>query len=325
MDLGTLAGAGKTVADLAKDKNITDTGSKLLGMLCPYLGLKKKAVDMYVKEIEESDLPPETKAFTILNTKKTFKKLKNQGKIAEIAVENAKEGTDFSEKSRVDEEWFDRFMDAAGSVSSEDMQLIWGKILAKEFEEPGTTPKSMIRILSEISPECARAFSKIASMKVLFVQMNKNQRIVNPNWIHVIPYNKNKNYMNQLGLNLPMINELETLGLIKFNDISEYNMTTESETEKIFAYLNGKTLLLKDYNKSEISIGDIVFTIAGNALDRITPSDNNEGYEEVFKGYMASKGFVFEDSREYILMVDGNRVRLINLNNLNNLNNINWK
>ena len=140
MNLGTLAGAGKIVADLAKDKNITDTGSKLLGMLCPYLGLKKKAVDMYVKEIEESNLPPETKVFTILNTKKTFKKLKNQGKIAEIAVENAKEGTDFSEKSRVDEEWFDRFMDAASYVSSDKMQEIWGRILAKEFEEPGTTP-----------------------------------------------------------------------------------------------------------------------------------------------------------------------------------------
>lgn len=320
MSLGSLANAGKAVADLAKDKNITDTGSKLFGMLYPYAGLKKKAVDMYVKEIEESDLPTETKIFTILNTKKTFKKLKNQGKIAEIAVENAKEGTDFSEESKVDEEWFDRFMDAAAHVSSDKMQEIWGRILAKEFEEPGTTPKSMIRILSEISPECAKAFSKIANMKVLLIEMNKNNKIANSTWVQIVPYNLNKDYMNKLGLHFGIMNELETLGLIKFNNLTEYKMSTESGTEKIFAYLKGRTLVLKDYNKSNIPIADVMLTEAGQALSKIIPSDNNVGYkdyEKIFKEYMKNKGFVFEDSLEYILMVDGNTARLLNLNNLN--------
>ena len=46
----------------------------------------------------------------VLNAKQTIKKLKNQSKIAEIAVANAPEGTDFSEHSGISEEWFDRFM-----------------------------------------------------------------------------------------------------------------------------------------------------------------------------------------------------------------------
>ncbi|MDE7251595.1 MAG: DUF2806 domain-containing protein [Acetatifactor sp.] len=48
--------------------------------------------------------------------------------MAEIAKEKAKEGTDFSEKSGVSEEWFDRFKESASFVSSEEMQLVWGKM-----------------------------------------------------------------------------------------------------------------------------------------------------------------------------------------------------
>lgn len=309
MDLGTLAGAGKTVADLAKDKNITDTGSKLFGMLYPYAGLKKKAVDMYVKEIEESDLPTETKIFTILNTKKTFKKLKNQGKIAEIAVENAKEGTDFSEESKVDEEWFDRFMDAAAHVSSEEMQEIWGRILAREFENPGATPKSMIRILSEISPECAEAFIKITNMKVLLVSF-KNQKMIESVWIYVIPFTHNNEYMVSLGLSFHVMNELESLGLIRFDNIAEYTFNKNSEAEKYLTYLNGKTLLLKDNNISNICTGNVMLTTAGMALRDIIPSIKIEGYEDIFKSYMASKCLIFEDTSKYKLTVQGKNVHL---------------
>ena len=75
-------------------------------MLFPYAGIEKKARDLYIEEIENSDLSTETKVTLILNAKKTLKKLKNQGNIAKIAKENAKEGTDFSEKSGVSGERF---------------------------------------------------------------------------------------------------------------------------------------------------------------------------------------------------------------------------
>ena len=39
----------------------------------------------------------------------------------------------------VNEEWLDRFMDSAKFVSQEEIQAIWGKILAKEFENQENT------------------------------------------------------------------------------------------------------------------------------------------------------------------------------------------
>lgn len=56
--------------------HIIDKGSDLLGLLFPYVGITKKAVDIYIENINKLDLPPDQKAFMVFNTKKTLKKIK---------------------------------------------------------------------------------------------------------------------------------------------------------------------------------------------------------------------------------------------------------
>lgn len=172
---------GETALELVKSENVQNKAADLLGMLFPYVGVKKKAVDLYIEEIENSDLSTDAKMISLLNARKTLKKLKNQKNIAEIAKENVKEGTDFSEKSGVSEEWFDRYMESASFVSSEQMQLVWGKILANEFEKPGCTPRNMTRILSEFTQTYAKAFRTLCSMRVLLVSVSEDEKIVGAN------------------------------------------------------------------------------------------------------------------------------------------------
>ncbi len=81
--------------DVANNVKIQDKAADLLSMVFPYLGLEKKAVDIYVKEIERSSLSPQAKAMAILNTKTTIRNIKSQMSIAEKAVQFAKEGTKF--------------------------------------------------------------------------------------------------------------------------------------------------------------------------------------------------------------------------------------
>ena len=68
--------AAKTAVDLVKNENVLNKSVGVMGMLFPFAGLKQKAVEMYVEDIEKSDLPADTKVFMVLNTKKTFKKIK---------------------------------------------------------------------------------------------------------------------------------------------------------------------------------------------------------------------------------------------------------
>lgn len=120
-----------TAADLAKSDNVQNKTASLLGMLFPYAGIEKRALDMYIADVEKSNMSSESKLIAILSAKKTIKKLKNQKSIADKAVSSAKEGTTFDSSSGVNLEWLERFMDSAGFVSEEQVQIMWGENFGK--------------------------------------------------------------------------------------------------------------------------------------------------------------------------------------------------
>ena len=301
---------GEKALELVENENVQNKAVDLLGMLFPYVGIKKKAVDLYIEEIENSDLPTDAKMISILNVKKTLKKLKNQKKIAEIARDNAKEGTDFSEASGVSEEWFDRFMESAGFVSSEEMQLVWGKILANEFEKPGCTPPNMTRILSEFTQTYAKAFRALCSMRVLLVSVSEEEKIVDVNWRNAIVFDQNEEYMRKMGLSFELLNELETLGVIKFDTIAGYASTNMKE-KKVLVYINGNVVETSSHQDDRFPIGNVLFTSAGEVLRKITDLYEVEGYEGAVKKYLKSNSVSVEEESSYNVLLSEDRIQVI--------------
>lgn len=299
----------KTAVDLVKTDNVLNKATDLMGMLFPYASIKQKAVEMYIEEIEKSDLPAETKVFMLLNIKKTFRQIKNQKAIADIAINNVKEGTDFTEKSGVSEEWLDRFMDSAGYVSSEEIQLIWGKILANEFDNPGSTPPNMIRILSEMTPTCAKVFRKLCSMRLLLVSVSEDERITEAHWKMAVPYNGNEEFMDELGISFKVMNELETLGVIKFDSIAGY-ITTGINEKKVLVCVGEKTMEIVEHERGNIPIGNVILTSAGETLIDITTIEEISGYDDAIKKYMCSNGVTFSDEKKYKVVRAGDFVSL---------------
>lgn len=307
MDLGEKI--GETALGLVNNENVQNKAVDLLGLLFPYMGIRKKAVDLYIKEIENSDLSTESKMILLLNARKELKKLKNQENIAEIANANAREGTDFSEKSGVSEEWFDRFMDSASFVSSQEMQLIWGKILANEFETPGCNPPNMIRILSEFTPACAKAFSILCSMRILIVSIDKDGEIESKDWQNVIAFNENKDYMRNVGLSFEVMNELETLGVIKFNTLGGYALAG-MENKNILVYVNGNVIEISLDSKGNLPIGNVIFTSAGEALSSITEPCTVEGYEETVQKLLKSNNVSVMDQSSYNVFIEEDEIKV---------------
>lgn len=300
---------GETALDLVKNENVQNKVADLFGMLFPYAGIKKKAVDMYIEEIENSDLSTEAKMISLLNAKKTLKKIKNQKNIAEIAKENAKEGTDFSEKSGVSEEWFDRFMESASYVSSEEMQLVWGKILANEFEQPGCTPRNMTRILSEFTQDYAKAFRTLCSMRVLLISVNGDEKIVSANRRNAVVFDQNEEYMRKIGLSFELLNELETLGVIKFDTVAGYAVTDMNE-KKVLVYINGNVIETSSHIDETFPIRNVLFTSAGEALSKITEPYTLEGYEDAVIKYLKSNNVTVETESLYNVVVFGERIHV---------------
>ena len=300
---------GEAALDLVKNEGILTKSADIMGMLFPYVGLTKRALDMYISDIENSNMSRESKLFAVLNAKKIIKQIKNQKEIAEIALNNVKEGTDFTSKSGVSEEWLERFMDSAGFVSSEDIQLIWGKILGKEFEKPGTTPPNMIRILSEMTTVYAQAFKKICSMQVIMFPINDKAQVSRVERKIMVPYRKNEKTMERIGLSFSIMNELETLGLIKFTLMGDY-ATTKIPEKKIIVYVDGESDTIIEHDNDTIMLGNVTLTMAGESLYDITPLEKIEGYAEMVKQYMLDNRVKYMDDPEYQIVKEDNSFRI---------------
>ena len=297
--------AASTAVDLVKNENIQNKAVSLLGMLFPYAGIEKRALDMYLSDVEKSNMSPESKLIATLSAKTTIKKLKNQKSIADQAVSDAEEGTVFDASSGVNQDWLERFMDSAGFVSEEQVQQMWGKILAKEFEAPGSTPHNMVRILSEITSKHAVAFQKICSMKRLSVFTDGNGIAKAIRNDIVVPYEGNETELRTLGLSFDLLNELETLGLIKFDSIAGF-VALNAPKKGVITYIDGLTQEIESHNGDELPIGNVMLTEAGDCLCKIIQPTPIPNYISLEKKYMISNGVVFKEKAGYIINDKGN-------------------
>ena len=88
------------------------------------------------------------------------KKQQNMDAVVANAVEELRTKEKVSE-TPVDEDWSTRFRNIAKDVSSEEMQLIWGKVLAGEVEEPGSFSMRTLETIRNLSKAEASKFQKI--------------------------------------------------------------------------------------------------------------------------------------------------------------------
>lgn len=277
----------KAAAGSAGKESVNKLAS-VIGGLAPFFGLKRKAVSTYVDDIQKSDLPPETKMMAIANAKKTYKQLKNQMAIAEIAQSAAQDGTDFSQQSGIDDEWLERFMDSARFVSDEEVQLLWGNILAKEFEEPNSTPPSVIRILSEITSPYAKAFQVLCSLKIHILELNGSEKTTET--IYVICPNEYE-YLHKYGITLPILTELEMLGLIHCNFVSGFALRFNSqENPTIHLNYREREIVVAEYLNGRFPIGSVMLTKAGEAISRFVSDQNIEGHFEAVCTFLKKNG-----------------------------------
>lgn len=284
---------------------------KLCGMLFPYIGLNKRAVGMYAEELEKSNLSVEAKLYYLLNAKKELKQIKNQRTIAEIAINNAIPETDFSRKSMVNEEWLDRFMDSAKFVSQEEIQVIWGKILAKEFEKPGKTPTSMIRILSEITPELALVFKKICGMKILFSEIAETGEPGETNQIVFVPYDKNRESLSKQGVSFSALNELESLGLLRFGHIGGYVLKISGN--RVLMLVDDQLEIISGYEENQLLMGNVMLTEVGAALANVIPTEKNLEYFDMVRKYFKLHNIKMEKQTQYKVDMQDGKINIVKI------------
>jgi hypothetical protein len=103
----------------------------------------------------------------------------------------------------VEPDWVSRFFDECKDVSNEELQNLWGRLLAGEVSSPGSCSRKTLTILKDLSPLDAQLFIKVCG---LIFSSYKN---------YFIPFDFTENrFFEKYGINHDDLLHLATLDLL---------------------------------------------------------------------------------------------------------------
>ena len=192
------------------------------------------------------------------------------------------------EEKIISDNFLDSFEEEVRHKSSEEMQLLFGRILAGEIRKPGTFSIRTLKILGEIEQEVAILFKKLCSLSVA---LPAGGGFVVDARVCSLGGHAGQNALGEYGLNFDQLNILNEHGLI----ISDYNSR--------FPYVvNGMSIPFQHQGRSwglrpsteamkgkEFQVSGVGFSRAGRELFPIVDQDQVVGYTEALKRFMLTQ------------------------------------
>lgn len=263
--LGKLIEAGTGVINNVVNKIASATG--ILYSDSDYK-IRKEAEKKYIDSvINDNSIDQCVKLALISNHKKVFKQYRNQMDITKIALESITEKNSNKIKE-VDDDWISYFYDNAKNISNENIQLVWGKLLSNEINNPNSVPKSLVHTLSVISNECAEKFNILCK----FV-MSEN--------VPFIPYERFEEFFRSYGLTFDDLLELQKCGLVNY-DGAGYAKFSKS---KYIMFDIKNTIFKVKTHKGKVSVGEVLFTNDGMALYKCIKVPVDDKLLEIAESY----------------------------------------
>ena len=116
-----------------------------------------------------------------------------------------------------DHDFAARFFNEVQDISSEDMQILWAKVLAGEVERPGSTSIRTLGVLRDLDQTVAGLFTQLCSI-CTFALPEAGRHMIDAR-VPSLGGNAGSNSLADFGLAFPALNSLNEHGLI----ISDYN------------------------------------------------------------------------------------------------------
>ena len=135
----------------------------------------------------------------------------------EQSDDSTNRGENSSEEKTIGDVWINIFETEARPQSTEDMQLLFGRILAGEIKQPGSYSIRSIRTLVELDQNTAALFKRLCSLCI--VVENPDDRYIFDARVASLGDDAAQNALSKYGLSFDQLNVLNEYGLI----ISDYN------------------------------------------------------------------------------------------------------
>ncbi|WP_282017761.1 DUF2806 domain-containing protein [Salegentibacter mishustinae] len=258
-----------------------------------------KILEREAQQISEKLQVPEeyvTKASEKFASKIVREQL-NLDQIAAHAATNLNE-KDFSEEEQTNEEeisddWLNEFENFAKNKSSDDMKIIFGKILSGEIVKPGSFSIRTLRIISQLDNQAAKLFQTFCSQAV---SLKAGAHLLDA---RVVSLNGNaaSNSLTPYGLPFNSLNILHEYGLIisDYNSWMNYNPCIADENNKVRAILEiqgiqyGLVPTDKEKYDKILKLSGVALTKAGKELLKIIPFNDASKYRTALDEFLKNK------------------------------------
>lgn len=235
---------------------------------------------------------------------KEIKHQNNIDNVTQIAAEQLSQESTISEEP-VDEDWTTRFFNIAQDISNEEMQNLWGRILAGEIKQPKSFSLRTLELLKNLSKEEAEVFTKFSNLKVTSGQTNMIFNQDNGEFLE-----------SEFGVKYTDMLLLTELGLLSSENNLEFSfLKTETDRINYLGYGSKGVFLHRPKDTPQQSIKVLLFTKTGVELSKLIEPEININYLKKI-----CSGFVRENVKiEYgdsINLPDG-RVMLVNKSEYN--------
>lgn len=197
------------------------------------------------------------------------KRQKNIENILQVSAQTLKAESVVSEEP-VDPDWATRFFDIAQDISNEQMQDLWGRILAGEIKQPRSFSLRTLETLRNITSEEAQLFEKIAQ----YVMRDAFYYIFQDSFEH----------NEEIGYRFMEVARLMEIGLVQSSSttINTYYNSDESTPHHIYYGEKYVAFIEMPAELKQMSFPIYPLTCVGEELYKlISPAPNRDYFEYV--------------------------------------------
>lgn len=260
---------------------------KLLGVIRKGLGNDNNNSEIK-KEIEfptdksdstSTNFHPDSRIQERLIFKET-KRQQNLDYINYIAAEQLAQEDSVSEEP-VDDDWINRFFNNAQDISNEEMQGLWGRILAGEVKRPKSYSLRTLELLKNLSKNEAQTFMKFASLAIFANGVS-----------FILNFKGEKLLENEYKLNFSHRLLLEELGFLTANDLEFRILANKDQRAQMYFVIgNAIVSLEKPANQPEQKLQVLVFTKIGQELLELINATPKLDYIQLLASKIRKEGY----------------------------------
>jgi Protein of unknown function (DUF2806) len=263
-----------------------------------------KIIDIASKQIlEQMDVDPEYARAAVKNfgQKIVREKVNLDAIVANAALELSQDQTNGSNNQdelsevEISSDWLNTFEKEASEKSSEEMRLLFGKILAEEIRRPTSFSIKTIKLISQLDNQAAKIFQLFCSM---CVSLQAGNHIIDARVISIAG-NAASNSLQSYGLTFDGLNVLHEYGLIipDYNSYMDYRICIANMKNVVplpFKYQGKLFGLIKNdeqYQNTEFRLDGVALSKSGKELLNVIDILPVEEYTMALKTFFENLKF----------------------------------